>query len=92
MNMSPQEAQKALDILLARKGEWSLVVLNSGKEIRVLNCVYGLDMGADFAHVTTNINPSPGQASPVDFFHTDELVKISDAASGRRLWAVGNDG
>jgi hypothetical protein len=83
---------RALQILKRRGGEWSEVWLRNGRRVRVLNIAWGYDLGDPVAHVTTNISPSlAGADLPVDFFRTDEVVRIVDPEDGA-VWFDTDDG
>lgn len=82
----PQPLDEALvDLLAARDGHDSVVELEGGRRLRVLNIAWGYDSGDHYAHVTTNTSPSaPGWA--IDFFFTNEVISVADADSGQVVW------
>ena len=77
---------RALNILVQRCGQPSIVQLTNGKTCRVHDVACGYDLGDDVAHVTTNISPGPGQPCDVDFFHANEVARIEDAQDGHLLF------
>src|SRR5262249_25279443 len=82
-DMTNASHARVLQILKRRCGEWSEVWLRDGRRVRVLNIAWGYDLDDPVAHVTTNISPSlAGADLPVDFFRTDEVVRIIDPENG----------
>ncbi len=69
---------KSIIVLLSKRaGKITFLRLKNGNILKVLNIVYGYDMGDEFAHVITNINPSiEGETN--DFFFTSEIAEIID--------------
>ena len=92
-DMTNASHTRALQILKRRCGEWSEVWLRDGRHVRVLNIAWGHDLGDPVAHVTTNISPSlAGADLPVDFFQTDEVVRIIDPEIGAVWFDTDGDG
>ena len=83
--MTPQQGEAVTSILRARCGQWTLVQLLDGQQFRVFDIAWGRDMGADFDHVTTNISPGPAGEHDIDFFHTSEVVSVTDPSTGKSL-------
>ncbi len=53
----------------------SIVVLDDGRRVRVLDIAYGYDWGDEYAHVLTNMNPESSGMS-LEFFYTDQLLAV----------------
>ena len=83
--MSPQEAEAVTHVLRARCGQWTLVGLRGGQQLRVFDIAWGRDMGAEFDHISTNISPGPPEPHDFDFFLTSEVVSVTDPATGQSL-------
>ena len=75
--MDIEKGNTILKVLEKRCGENTNVHLSDGKVLLVTDIAWGQDIGDDFAHVTTNVSP-PQNELPVDFFYTNEVVKIVD--------------
>lgn len=67
--------ETTIDLLKSRDGMETKVELKNGRIISIWNIAWTYDIGADFAHITTNISPSVANA-PIDFFYTNEINKI----------------
>ena len=86
-SMSKAPHQRALDILVHRCGEWSRVLLSSGRICIIHDVAWGYDVGDEVAHITTNISP-PNVEYDVEFFYevdsfrADEIEKIEDVETG----------
>lgn len=76
--------ESILQVLLAREGSPSSVILNGGTELIVVNIVYGYDLGDAYAHVTTNICPEVHGHS-VDVFSTESVAAIVDPVTQELL-------
>lgn len=76
MPPQPDPADTELvDLLNARDGLHSVVVLADGLSLTVVNVAWGYDMGEDHAHVMTNASPDvPGQT--IGFFRTGNVVRV----------------
>jgi hypothetical protein len=66
-----------LDLLRARDGLLTHVLLADGKRLPVYDIAWGYDMGDEHAHVTTNISP-PVDGRPIHFFFTSEVTGLLD--------------
>lgn len=84
--MGKPQHQRALDVLVHRRGQWSRVHLTDGRLLQVYDVAWGLDAGEDVAHVTTNVSPGPGAGHEVDFFHANEIARIEDPGTGAILF------
>ena len=83
--MTPQQAEAVTHILRVRCGQWTLVSLRDGQQLRVFDIAWGRDMGVEFDHITTNISPGPSEEHAIDFFLTSEVVGVSDPSTGQSL-------
>jgi hypothetical protein len=84
--MNSLDARKALEVLRARCGQRTDVILSSGRTIAVWDIAWGCDTGDDFDHVTTNISPGPSEPHEIDFIYTSEISVIVDFSSGEILF------
>jgi hypothetical protein len=80
--------QRALEVLIERCGEWSRVLLKSGKVCKVYDVAWAFDLSDQVAKITTNISPGPDEPHSVDTFRADEVVKIEDSRSGEICFDV----
>lgn len=76
-NQPPPRDTALLDLLRAREGQRTTVVLADGKRLTVLNIAWGYDMGDEFAHVTTNISPEI-EGTSAGFFFTHDVRELCD--------------
>ncbi|HEY9639585.1 MAG TPA: hypothetical protein V6C57_03835 [Coleofasciculaceae cyanobacterium] len=76
------DAARIIDVLKARDGTLTRVMLKDGCEFEVHNIAWGQDMGDPEYHVTTNISPRPAVPHAIDFFSTGDVTRISDPQSG----------
>jgi len=76
---------RIVEILERRTGIETTVKMATGETYAVLNVAWGRDMGAAWEHVTTNISPEVEGAS-LDFFLTDDVVRLEDPRTGETLW------
>ena len=85
--MTPQQGEAITSILQERCGQWTLVQLRDGQQFRVFDIAWGRDVaaGADFDHITTNISPGPDGEHAIDFFHTSDVVAVTDPSTGQSL-------
>jgi hypothetical protein len=74
-----------VSLLRQRDGIATEVILRDGKCCLVYDIAWGYDDGDTFAHITTNISPG-GQGRSVDFFFTNDIATIRDAASGNKIY------
>jgi len=74
-----------VEILERRTGIETTVEMATGEAYAVFNIAWGRDMGAAWEHVTTNISPEVEGAS-LDFFMTDDVVRLEDPRTGETLW------
>ena len=86
--MSKPSHLRALDTLVHRCGQWSRVHLRGGRVSMVYDVAWGFDLGTDVAHITTNISPGPEGNLEIDFFHSSEISRIEDPATGGVLFEV----
>ena len=56
-----------------------------GQVLTVFNIAWGMDEGADYEHLTTNISPEVEGAS-VDFFLTSEVRNVTAPETGQLVW------
>lgn len=90
--MSKASRQRALDILVHRCGKWSRVHLRDGRVCMTYDIAWGYDLGAEVAHMTTNVSPGPSAEDEVkftygtDFFRADEILTIEDEETGSLLF------
>jgi len=82
--MDSSSSRRIVEILVRRNGIPTDIDLESGQVVRALTVAYGLDIHDEFHHITTNANP-PGDL-PIDFFYTNEIVRISDPDTRRTLY------
>ena len=61
------------------------VFLDNNRVLIVWNITWGYDIGDDFAHITTNINPEI-QDADIDHFYTNEIQIVEDQTNGRILY------
>lgn len=78
--------QRALDVLVHRCGQWSRVSLSDAWVCLVYDVAWGFDLKGDVAHITTNISPGPSAEHDIDFFHTNQIVRIDDPYTGAILF------
>ncbi|PLW94739.1 MAG: hypothetical protein C0592_01985 [Marinilabiliales bacterium] len=70
---------------LVRRDEINTRVhLENGQVLLVNNITYGYDDDDDYAHITANISPETGD--PIEFFYSNEIVKIIDPEDERILF------
>lgn len=81
----PGLGARIVEILERRTGVETTVKMATGETCAVFNLAWGRDMGAAWEHVTTNISPDVEGAS-LDFFLTDDVVKLEDPRTGETLW------
>ncbi|MER8570337.1 hypothetical protein NKH85_20440 [Mesorhizobium sp. M0924] len=74
--MTPRESEYVIKLLVSRNGSNSLVTLTNGTTHRVLNIVYGRDLGEQFDHISTNVTP-PQEGLESDFFYASEVQEIA---------------
>ncbi len=66
-----------INLLLARNGQTTTVVVRDGRRYTICNIVYGYDSGDEGAHIITNLDSDvPGQKT--EFFTTDNVVAVLD--------------
>ena len=79
-SLAPTEQPEALDghliaLLRERDGQLTVVDLDDGRALQVLDIAWGYDMHDAHAHVTTNCSPgAPGLG--LDFFFTNEVTTV----------------
>ena len=67
--------RELIELLRARDGRMTTVVLKDGRRCLVRDIVWGYDAGDEYAHATTNVSPgAPGL--DVDFFSTTEIQHV----------------
>lgn len=92
--MTKPAHQRALDTLIHRRGQWSLVFLRDGRTSLVFDIAWGFDLGEEIAHITTNVSPGPRKepdpAFPVivEFFTADDILRIEDLDTGTALFSL----
>ena len=74
-------------ILRDRSGMLTHATLAGGRRIAIWNIAWGRDDGAGCDHITTNMSPPTG--GPIDFFMTDTVLLLEDAASGISFYSSG---
>ncbi len=74
--MTPRESEYVVKLLVSRNGSKSLVTLTNGTTHRVLNIVYGRDLGEQSDHISTNVTP-PQDGLESDFFYASEVQEIA---------------
>jgi hypothetical protein len=72
-------------LLEARSGQRTKLELSELRSLDVFNIAWGEDIGDDYQHITANVSPEVDGAA-VDLFFTDEVVRVTDPASGALLW------
>jgi hypothetical protein len=77
--------EEIISLLQQRDRIATEVILRDGKCCLVYDIAWGYDDGDTFAHITTNISPG-GPGSSIDFFFTNDIAAIRDAASGNKLY------
>ena len=66
-----------IEFLKHRTGKSTIARMKDGSLFTIWNIVLGYDMGDEYAHITTNINPGiPG--AEIDFFFTSDIVEFID--------------
>jgi hypothetical protein len=86
--MNPEEGRTVIEILKHRCGEWTKVFLKNGQQLDVFNIGWGYGLGDDYAHVTTNTSPSSDEVKNIDFFYTNEVIRLEDADISRIIWSI----
>lgn len=82
---SPAHCRLIVPLLRSRDGQQTEVLLSGNRLLSVFNIAWGEDMGDEFEHLTSNISPALDGIGP-DVFFTDEVVEISDPATGVTMW------
>lgn len=78
-----------MEILKDRTGCETIIELRTGSFAYAIDYAWGYDTEAEYAHVTTNCSPGDGKRE-LDSFFTDEVVKITDQATGEVLFDLNN--
>jgi hypothetical protein len=76
-------------ILQSRCGSLTVAELVDGRRLEIHNVAWGRDMGDFVDHITTNISPSPSVPHTLDFFFTNEVVRLFAPESGEVLYRRG---
>jgi len=66
-----------LELLQARDGLLTYVLLTDGNRLPVFDIAWGYDMSDEHAHVTSNCSPSV-EGRPLDFFSTHQVTGLQD--------------
>lgn len=77
--------ESVLGVFQERDGRPTRALLRDGRSLVVHNIAWGYDDGDEWAHITSNISPRV-QGFGIDFFHTSEVLSLTDAESGRVLF------
>lgn len=77
--------QHIIDIFKTTDQIEKVVYLDNNSNLTVWNIAWGYDIGDEFAHVTTNISPEI-KNSDIDYFYTNEILKIEDRKNGKTLY------
>ena len=83
---SPTHAAEIVPIMRGRDGRATIVTLADGRVFEVFNIAWGLDDGADYEHLTSNISPSIAGAE-VNFFLTGDVRSVTCPEAGKLLWS-----
>ena len=83
---SPGHAAEIIPLLRKRDGQSTIVTMVDGRVFEVFNIAWGLDDGADYEHVTSNISPSV-EGRCVDFFLTNDVRSVTCPIAGELLWS-----
>ena len=81
----PGSGAQLVSLLMQRRGRPTRLKLNCGGEITAWNCVWGMEYGREWEHLTLNISPRMADAAAVLVSAADVLF-ASDPDSGRRLY------
>jgi len=73
-----------IELLQRRDGLLTTVLLKDGSRRVVQDIAWGYDLGDQYAHITTNVSPG-GDGLSIDFFSSDDVVGLSDTASGAAI-------
>ena len=66
-----------IEFLKHRTGKSTIAKIKNGSLFTIWNIVFGYDMGDEYAHITTNINPGiPG--AEIDILFTSDIVEFID--------------
>ncbi len=84
--MKPHD-KDVITALVRRDEINTMVILQNGESLVVNNITYGYDDDEDYAHITINISPETGD--PIEFFFSNEIVKIIDPEDKRVLFERG---
>lgn len=71
----PPLDRELIDLLDERDGRVSIVVLDDGRQLQVLDIAWGYDWGDEYAHVLANISPEANGMS-LEFFYTSRVVAV----------------
>lgn len=77
--------QNIIEILKSRDGRLTTVHLADKRALNVWNIAWGYDIGNEFAHITTNISPEI-KNTDIDYFYTNEILKIEDRLNVKTLY------
>lgn len=86
MDVEPTD-RDLIQLLDGRARTPTLVHLDDGKVLDVINIAWGYDIGDAHAHVTTNVSPSPSDEMRVDVFSTQSVVQVVDPDASAVLWS-----
>jgi len=74
----PPADRQRIELLNARDGEPTGLLLRDGRRLDVWNIAWGYDMGDDYAHATANCSAFVDGLS-LDFFFTSEVQSVRDS-------------
>lgn len=80
----PHADEELLELLHARDGSPTEVVLDDGRVLTVDNIAWAYDTGEIHAHVTANISPA-AEHTTVHVFSTGEVAAVRDPDTGELL-------
>jgi len=77
-----------LAVFQRRDGQPTRVEMSDGSAVTAYNIAWGYDMGDEYSHVTTNASPFV-EVTSLDFFFTNDVVRLVDPESEQVLFAWG---
>ncbi|MET4684866.1 hypothetical protein [Brevundimonas faecalis] len=85
-DLVPGRGFELVNLLKARGGQLTLLVLTDGRTLRAFNSAYGRDMGDEWEHTTLNVSPDVN-GEEIEFVWTSDVVRAIDPQTSAILYA-----
>ena len=88
--MDERVDDELIRLLRERDGLRTVVDTRRNVSLLVVNIGWGYDLSEPYAHVSTNVSPTV-EGEDYDLFHTFEVTRVRDEASGSELYDGASD-